>query len=101
MSDQDALRAGNTVGPRQRQSVQRIGLDSQHEGFGVRAIDDARTDSPLTAQLRDLKAVQSVDNARAAFLDQDGRELHRSGRVSQQPYMSGIRSFLAQVEPGR
>jgi hypothetical protein len=80
--------------------VQRIGFDSEHERFGIRAIDNTRIDSPLAAELRDLKTVQSVNNARAAFLHQDRRELHRSCCVRQQPDMSGIRSFLAQMEPG-
>ena len=44
--------------------------------------------------------MHSIDDARATLLDQDAPELYRPGRVSQQPDMGGIRSFVAQMEPG-
>src|ERR1035441_3303721 len=56
--------------------------------------------SPRSFATSRLKTVQTVDNARAAFLDQDRRELHRPGGIGKQPDVSGIRSFLTQVEPG-
>jgi hypothetical protein len=98
---EDPLGPGDAIGLRQRQAVRAVGLHGDDERLGVGAVEEPRPDAVVAHEPGGLQAVQPVDDPAAVHLDEDGGKFRRVRRVDEKPDMSGVRSALAQGNPGR